>query len=138
MKNSTAFRILTVLILGHLAFISPSCAQQSNVPSLSPTEVNDALQEGNDFVLFDVRRLEEINRGVIDPDIINYDFYADDFKDNVAKLDRDDTYYVYCHAGGRSAKTVKMMQDMGFKNVFNVDGGITKWKADGMKLVSKK
>ena len=35
--------------------------------------------------------------------------------------------YVYCRSGGRSGKAMKMMNDMGFKNVYNLDGGMNAW-----------
>ena len=89
------------------------------------------------MTIFDVRRQDEVDNGVVQSDVVHYDFFGADFKDNVAELDKDETYYVYCHAGGRSAKTVKMMQEMGFKNVFNVEGGITKWQSEGLKTVKK-
>ncbi len=120
-----------------LTFTAISCAQQNGVPTISPKDVKTQLDEGKDFTLFDVRRQEEVDGGVIDPAAVNYDFYSDDFDDNLAELDKEQTYYVYCHSGGRSAKTVERMKEMGFKNVFNVDGGIIKWQADGMKLVKK-
>ena len=124
--------IISALVI---LFTNISCAQE--VPTISPKEVKARIDQGTNAVLLDVRRQEEIDRGVIDKDIIAYDFYHSAFKDNLVKLDKDKTYYVYCHAGGRSGKTVKMMQELGFKNVFNVEGGITQWKAEGMELVEK-
>ncbi len=120
-----------------LAFATISCAQQNGIPSISPQEVKKQLDEGATITLFDVRRPDEMTRGVITSEALNYNFSDSDFKDNVDQLDKDKTYYVYCHSGGRSSKTVQMMKEMGFTNVYNIDGGITKWQTDGMKLVKK-
>ena len=78
-----------------------------------------------------------MDAGVIDAGVLNYDFRQADFSDNVATLDKDKTYYVYCQAGVRSGQAVKLMKEMGFKNVFNVEGGIGKWKEEGLPVVEK-
>lgn len=43
------------------------------------------------------------------------------------ELDRDQTIYLHCKAGGRSLKAVKFLQQQGFRNVKSVKGGITAW-----------
>lgn len=126
--------LLTTLLFTLTAI---SCAQQNSIPSISPQEVKKQLDEGAAITLFDVRRPDEIERGVIASDVLNYNFSDSNFKENLAELDKDETYYVYCHSGGRSSKTVQMMKEMGFTNVYNVDGGITKWESDGLKVVKK-
>ena len=58
---------------------------------------------------------------------INIDFYSDSFKDSILRLDKSKTYYVYCRSGRRSLNTVEFMRENGFKESYNVDGGIIKW-----------
>jgi adenylyltransferase/sulfurtransferase len=43
------------------------------------------------------------------------------------ELDPNQTYYIHCKAGGRSARAVAFLRDQGFKNVKNVAGGIAAW-----------
>ena len=50
------------------------------------------------------------------------------FKDRVAQLDRDKSYVVYCRSGKRSASASKIMEDLGFKNVKNMEGGYLAWE----------
>ncbi|MBK8669719.1 MAG: rhodanese-like domain-containing protein [Saprospiraceae bacterium] len=48
-------------------------------------------------------------------------------KKKAGQLDRNNTYIVYCAAGGRSSKAVAIMQDLGFDKAFNMVGGYTEW-----------
>ena len=43
---------------------------------------------------------------------------------------------VYCRSGKRSGKAIEIMQEAGFHNLFNLDGGIIDWANAGMPLVS--
>jgi adenylyltransferase/sulfurtransferase len=45
----------------------------------------------------------------------------------IAKLSPDQSYYIHCHAGGRSLKAVQFLREQGFKHLKSVKGGITAW-----------
>jgi len=59
------------------------------------------------------------------------DFYANDFKEQVQKLDPTTPVYVYCRSGGRSGNAADIMKGMGFLEVYNLEGGITAWQGAG-------
>ena len=60
---------------------------------------------------------------------INLDFYnPQNFMLEIEKLDKDNNYYVYCRTGVRSANSCALMKELGFKNTFNLIGGIVEWK----------
>jgi rhodanese-related sulfurtransferase len=50
--------------------------------------------------------------------------------DRVAEVPREETLYVLCHAGGRSAKVTAYLEQQGF-DAINVAGGISAWQAEG-------
>lgn len=50
-----------------------------------------------------------------------------DFNEKVAALDKSKEYIVYCAAGGRSAKAVHMMKELGFDKTYNLKAGYTGW-----------
>lgn len=87
-----------------------------------------------DFVILDVRTPEEYADGHIAESIL-LDFYADGFEAELDKLDKSKTYLVYCRSGNRSGKSVKMMKDLNFMEVYDVDGGIVRWEAEGLLTV---
>ncbi|MDR2884001.1 MAG: rhodanese-like domain-containing protein [Deferribacteraceae bacterium] len=74
------------------------------------------------FIIIDIRTPEEYADSHIDK-AINIDFYADDFSDKLAKLDKNKTYMVYCRSGNRSGKAMPTFDSLGFKTVYHmVDG----------------
>ena len=81
------------------------------------------------LVLIDVRTPEEVAQGKIG-NALEMDIKANDFLDKLKSLNKDTPYMVYCHAGGRSAHAMKIMQDMGFKQVYNLDPGYRAWKQE--------
>ncbi len=50
-------------------------------------------------------------------------------------LDRDKKWLLFCATSGRSAMATAVMQQMGFKNVKNINGGIAAWKTAEMQVV---
>lgn len=76
--------------------------------------------------LIDVRTASEYNGGHI-ANAKNIDFNGANFKSNIAKLDKNKPVLVYCQAGGRSGKAAAMMKEMGFKKVYDLEGGFGNW-----------
>ena len=62
-------------------------------------------------------------------------FFGTDFKEKVNNLDKTKPIYVYCAVGGRSVKAAKVLQDAGFKAVYNLLGGFNGWVAAGFPSV---
>ncbi|WP_333694902.1 rhodanese-like domain-containing protein [Flavobacterium sp.] len=86
------------------------------------------LQNDSSAVILDVRTSDEVERGII-PNSINIDIYkGQGFIYQLEELDKSKNYYVYCHAGARSAKACEIMNQMGFETTFNLIGGISEWK----------
>ena len=78
--------------------------------------------------ILDVRTPEEFENSRI-PNSINIDFYnSQNFMMEIEKLDKDNNYYIYCRTGVRSANSCALMKELGFKNTFNLIGGIVEWK----------
>jgi len=87
-----------------------------------------------DFVIIDVRTPEEYKSGHVE-DAINIDFYAEDFDEQLNKLDRDKIYLIYCQSGNRSGKALNKMKALGFKEVYNMLGGIANWERTNLPTV---
>ena len=88
----------------------------------------------NDWVIFDTRRSDEYEEGNINADL-NLDYYSGDFAEQLDRLDKEDKYIVYCQSGGRSSRAMSLMKELGFKNVKNLEGGITGWIKKGFTIV---
>ena len=51
----------------------------------------------------------------------------------IEKLDKDKPICVYCKKGGRSAKAAKRLKEIGFKKIYDLEGGITNWEDTNKK-----
>ncbi len=89
----------------------------------------------SDLVVLDVRTPEEYAAGRL-ADSVLIDFYDADFADQLAELDRDVPYLVYCRSGNRSGETLSVMQQLGFTSVTDVNGGILAWADAGLPVTT--
>jgi phage shock protein E len=86
-------------------------------------------------VILDVRTPGEFAEGYIEG-AQNIDFQSGNFENEIAALDKNVTYAVYCRSGNRSGQAAKIMHDAGFHDVYNLDGGVIDWTSEGMLLVT--
>jgi phage shock protein E len=87
------------------------------------------------LVVLDVRTPDEFAAGHL-AGAVNLDYYASDFPDSLAALDRLAPYVIYCRTGRRSAEVREMMREMGFLGVTEIDGGITAWVEESLPVVA--
>ncbi len=107
-------------------------SSNKNVTQLSPKEFQSFLNE--DIQLVDVRTPKEF-----DADHINYaeniNFLSDDFLNSIDKLDKEKPVFIYCRSGKRSGKSVTDFQKVGFKKIYELEGGILNWRSEGYKTI---
>ena len=90
---------------------------------------NCLLNDSNALIL-DVRTPDEFETSRI-PKSINIDFYNPEiFIQEIGKLAKDKSYYIYCRTGVRSANSCHLMKELGFVNTYNLIGGIVDWKGE--------
>jgi len=103
---------------------------------ISPQEAAKALemlQSDPDFVLLDIRTPAEVEAGHL-PGAIMLDDYGDAFREELSRLDRDAPYLIYCRTGNRTGNADRMMEELGFTRVYDLNGGISQWIAQGLPL----
>jgi rhodanese-related sulfurtransferase len=93
------------------------------------------LKIKGDLQLVDVRTPEEVAEGKIEG-AQNIDFRDPKFKEEISTLDKNKPVVVYCGAGGRSGKTSALLQELGFKEIYDLSGGFTQWKAESFPVVN--
>ncbi len=100
---------------------------------LPPSECRRMLEEEprEACMVLDVRTGKEFREGHL-AGARNVDFYAPAFRDQLAGLDRNKKYLVYCRTGVRGARAMEMMRQLGFRHVTNIRGGFTGWTAAGL------
>lgn len=88
------------------------------------------LEADNDSVVLDVRTQAEVDEGII-PNSIHIDIYkGQGFIDEIEKLDKTKSYYVYCRSGNRSGQACAIMNQLGFDNAYNLVGGFNEWAGE--------
>lgn len=94
-----------------------------------------AADPPEDLVVLDVRTPEEYAEGHLEGAVL-VDFYDADFADQLAALDPDAPYLVYCRSGNRSGQALSVMEQLGFSSVVDVDGGIVAWADAGLPVTT--
>ncbi len=134
--------LLSVSLLGGavLANGCPGTKQPDQIiKDITPQEAFSLIQEKQDtpdFVIIDVRTPEEFAKGHIEG-AINIDFYSQTFRDELNIIDKNKTYLIYCRSGVRSGSARDIMEEINFKEVYNMTGGITQWEAEGLPTVQE-
>jgi sulfur-carrier protein adenylyltransferase/sulfurtransferase len=96
---------------------------------VTPQEVAQLLAQGNGDrpFLLDVREPHEW-------DIVHLEgahlASVNTLAGHLDELPRDQPIVVYCKSGARSARATQLLKDAGFRQVRNMDGGITRWATE--------
>ena len=97
------------------------------VKELTPRELAEKLTRGDDFDLIDVREPFEWEIAHIEGARL---VPLSTFPDAIKALDSSREIVVQCKVGGRSARAAEALIAAGFRNVWNLAGGITRWSDD--------
>lgn len=128
-KNSVRICIALAVLFVVYVFMN-----STNTPSMASASVEPALfaqklEMEAERQLIDVRTLQEFQAGHLDG-AINLDFYQNDFATQIAELDRTKQYAIYCRTGNRTGETRKLMEQLGFTDVIELQGGIVAWETE--------
>ena len=109
-----------------------------NPYDIIPTDAIKKIKNNDkSSILIDVRTKEELDETKIEG-VINIDFYSGGFENDLLNLDRYKTYYLICRSGRRSGVATSFMRDNGFKDVYNIKGGMIEWQNSNLSLKIKK
>lgn len=128
--------VMLVLLLPGGYFDRGLLSQEKRFKHLTVGEAAAMLQVKKnepDFVLLDVRTPQEFAGERLE-NAVNLDYYGLDFRESLDRLDKGKVYLVYCRTGRRSSLTLMIMEELGFREAYNVLGGIVQWKAEGLPL----
>ncbi len=105
---------------------------QENKTVLEPQMFQQKMAELPDAPVIDVRTPEEFNEGTIER-AVNINWLGNDFSKNVQQFDKNAPVFVYCLSGGRSASAAAKMREMGFREVYELRGGLLNWRKAGLE-----
>ena len=101
---------------------------QQQLNNLKPADFLAAIQRREDITILDVRTNEEYLSVQLFPGALHLSYLDYGFLDQLEALDKEKFYFVYCRTGRRSVRTCMLLKNSGFKNVFNLDGGMVAWE----------
>ena len=130
MKRLTVLVCLLLVVL-----VSCEEKQQAEIQIVTAEEMQE-LKDLEGVQLVDVRTPKEYESGYIDQ-AQNIDYNSPSFENEIGKLDKSKPVIVYCQKGGRSAKCAKKMMNAGFVKIYDLEGGLAKWKYKGLEVNSK-
>jgi rhodanese-related sulfurtransferase len=108
-----------------------ACTEKKTETVLPPQEFDAKYKSTANAILLDVRTVEEVANGKIASakNIVWDDAFA-------TKLDTlaHQPLFVYCGSGIRSAKAAKVLKEKGYEEVYELEGGMKTWKAEGMEV----
>ncbi len=99
-------------------------------PKLSPRTLKQWLDEGRPVTLLDTRNDYEVNAGTFQGAVRAGIRHFREFPQAVARLPaglKDQPIVMFCTGGIRCEKAGPYMESVGFRNIFQLDGGILKY-----------
>jgi len=91
---------------------------------ITPNELKDMLESGDQLNLVDVRESDEVAEGMI-PGAVHIPL--GDVEARMDELDKSKQYIVICRSGGRSGRATEFLDGSGY-NVVNMTGGMLAWE----------
>ena len=133
---------LTITALIALLFFNISlagCKTQESKPAsitnVTADEVYKMLSLSKDYFILDVRSKEEFDSGHIEG---AYLVPVSELENRLAELPKDKPIIVYCRSGNRSTSAANILLEKGFKEIFNMTGGIIEWQSNGFPVIVEK
>lgn len=129
MKTKLVF-LFAFLIMGITAQAQTVEKDSINVISISEFEKMSSKKRNK---VIDVRTPEEVEEGQL-AGAMNINFLGENFSQEIAALNKNKTYLLYCRSGARTRKAADQMQKAGFKRIYMLEGGITAWNEAGKPI----
>jgi thioredoxin 1 len=129
-------RVLSIALLSSLTYLGAcqntngTAQNNSTKETISVDQFEKKVAETPNAQLVDVRTAEEYADRHL-KNAVNMDVKKDDCREQFSALDKLKPVFVYCLSGGRSSTAAGIMQEMGFKEIYNMEGGIMKWEHSG-------
>ena len=119
-------KFISAIIFAIATMFGCKAQENPNVTRISWDEAKTAMAK-KDIVLVDVRTPEEYVAGSVQG-AENIDFLGENFKEEFAKFDKEKPVYIFCQSGNRSEKAGKVLSEMGFEEIYDIESGYLGWK----------
>lgn len=124
-KGKIYLLTILALLMFTTGFAQETKSEEVTIKRVDIDAFKSAIESG-DYVLFDVRTVEEYMEGHIEG-AKSLNFLDDKFEKTISNIDKSQKYLIYCQSGGRSAKALKKMEEAGFTHVLELESGYQSW-----------
>ena len=109
---------------------------KAHIKSITPEELKKAMKAGEKILLIDVRTEGEFLAGHLNKAMW---IPRGKLECSLLKITTDPKVKIvlYCRTGTRSCMATKSLQDMGYKNVFDLTGGFAAWTDEGYSIFNR-
>lgn len=128
-KNLKMKKIISILLIS-LLFISCKGQTSEAIQTIDAKSFAEKLKITKNSQLVDVRTPEEFAVEHIE-NAVNINWNGSDFVAKISNYDKTKPVFVYCKVGGRSGQAAQKLAELGFSQIYNLDGGFMKWSAAG-------
>ena len=111
--------------------VEPASIDIATLPEGIDVQTAAALQSREDVVFIDVREQHEYDAGHI-PDITLIPIST--IQNRLEEIPTDKTVILACHSGTRSRQVFDWLQEQGYDNVHDMEGGIVAWEKAGLEV----
>jgi len=94
--------------------------------SISVDELKELIDTNAEYQLIDVREVHEYESANIGGELIPMQTVPE----HLDKINKDKQVVVMCRSGKRSANVIAFLEQNGYNNLYNLEGGILDWKVE--------
>jgi molybdopterin/thiamine biosynthesis adenylyltransferase/rhodanese-related sulfurtransferase len=106
---------------------------KAEIEAISTVEAHERLHTPEAPIFVDVREPDEWDEGHIPGAVYTGRGRLEQRIEGLVP-DKSRSLVVYCSAGNRSAFAAKVLEELGYENVLNLDGGFSDWKRNGYEV----
>ena len=97
------------------------------ITNITPKELKARMDQGEQIAVIDVREDWELAQ---ERTTFATHIPMNDIPDRLDEIPHDQPVVIMCHLGGRSLQVTDFLNEQGYTNVINLQGGIAQWAAD--------
>lgn len=133
-KIKYAILIIAILAIGVIFMVNrkdENIEKESIIKYVSMDDIVEIMNENENYVILDVRTIEEYNDGHIpDAKCIPNETINNNIIDELP--DKEQLILIYCRSGNRSKQAAEKLEKLGYTNLIEF-GGIIDWKGEVVK-----
>ena len=130
------FILIAVFSFEYVAFAQSPNKASHVVINLSTERFKAIIANEKNGMIIDLRTAAEIGKGFIKGSV-PLDFLAKDSKNNIDKLDKNKTYYIYSADGSIAADAAAYMEKQNFKRIYTLEKGFSDWEKKDFPIEKK-